>query len=118
MTTDRTFPHAKPRRWKSKIDEKEFKVVPWFQPIDNESRFDFQGLLKEIEPDLFTDDTLAEFKVYSGLMLHLGWQLYNDAGTWLCMQMGLEEHFDDIGEWHEEDGPSVPSFPLTEQGDL
>ena len=111
----RNFPFAKARRWKSKLNGKHFKVVPWFQPIDNESRLDFKGLFKEIEPTLFTDDFLANFNVYSGLVIHLGWQIYNDAGVWFCIQMGLQEHYEDLGDWKDEDGKSEPAFPLTKQ---
>ena len=54
----RNFPFAKARRWRNKnLGEGkgvpgEFKVLPWFQPIDNESRIDFKCLLKDLIPKI------------------------------------------------------------------
>ena len=58
---------------------------------------------------------LAEFDVYSGLMLHVGWQLHNECGMWFCIQKELKEQFDDLGDWDDKDGKEVPTFPLTEK---
>jgi hypothetical protein len=116
----RNFPFAKARRWRNKTiadgatKPKEFKVLPWFQPIDNESRIDFKCLLKDLMPEM-SDDMLAEFDVYSGLMLHVGWQIHNDAGMWLCLQKNLQDQFEDLGDWKDEDGKEEPPFPLTEK---
>jgi len=116
----RNFPFAKARRWRNKnLGEGkgvpgEFKVLPWFQPIDNESRIDFKCLLKDLMPEM-SEDMLAEFDVYSGLMLHVGWQLHNDAGMWFCIQKELKDQFDDLGDWDDKDGKEIPAFPLTEK---
>lgn len=111
---ERKFPFAKARRWRNKISGKEFKVLPWFQPVGEESRFDFKGLIRDLFPE-FTNDVLAEFNCYSGLVIHAGWQLHNDAGVWFCVQHGeVETHFDDLGDFKEEDGPVEKPFPLTE----
>lgn len=106
----RNYPYCRPRRWRSKQDStKQFKVVPWFQPIDNESKYDFKGLIKEIDPT-FTDDVLADFEVYSGLVVHMGWQLLNDHGIWFCLQKNLENQFEDLGAWYDNDGPRTVAF--------
>lgn len=116
----RNFPFARPRRWRNKTLGEgkgvpgEFKVLPWFQPIDNESRIDFKCLLKDLMPEL-SDDMMAEFEIYSGLMVHAGWQLHNDAGMWFCIQRELKDQFDDLGDWDDKDGKQIPAFPLTEK---
>lgn len=114
---EREFPYMKPRRWQNKKSKKYFKVVPWFQPIDNESRLDFKALFKDLVPE-FGDDVLAEMEIYSGLVMHCGYQLYNDGGMWFCVQHSGKDFFKDCGPWIEEKhGQAVPTFPISKKGD-
>jgi hypothetical protein len=112
--TTRMFPYTQAHRWKNKEAGTEFKVLPWFQPMAEYSRMDFRGLLKDLLPEM-SDDVLAEFNCYSGLVVHAGWQLHNDAGVWFCVQHGIEEHFEDLGVWKDEDGEAKISIPLTKE---
>lgn len=104
----RKFPFAKARRWRNKNGDglSHFKVLPWFQPIAEDSRLDFRGLIKDLLPEL-ADDMLAEFNCYSGLVVHVGWQILNDAGVWFCVQHGIEDQFEDLGEWVDGEGPDA-----------
>ncbi len=96
----RKFPLATPRRWKNKQSGKEHKVLPWFQPIDDASRFDFKGMMKEIAPEVFTNDILANCECYSGLVMQLGWMIENENRIWIgVMQMDMTETFEDVGAW-------------------
>ena len=99
----REFPYARPRRWKHKENGNEVKVIPWFVPVDNSSKFDFKGLMKEIEPGLFTDDVLGEFEVYSGLVMSFGWLMENAQNVWIGMPRNSREYFDDVGPWFKQE---------------
>lgn len=99
----RTFPLALPRRWRNKQngkDGKDLKVLPWFQPIDNESRFDFKGMLSELVPE-FKNDVMGSFEAYSGLVVQVGWLVENENRIWIGL-IGIEnrELFEDLGPWN------------------
>lgn len=110
----RNFPFAKPRRWQNRKTKKQFKVLPWFQPIDDSSRFDFKGLMLDIVPEL-KNDIIAMSEVYSGMVVLCGWQIHNDAGLWFCMEHGIEDQFEDLGYWVETEGEEHICFPLTKK---
>lgn len=111
--SERNFQLATPRHWKNKESGKSLKVVPWFLPIDNESRLDFKGLLKEVEPTLFTDDVMADVEIYSGLVMQVGWLCENENNVWLGLApVSMKEHFDDLGLWSEREitqGQTIPT---------
>lgn len=119
---EREFPFMKPRCWvhkdkKARAQKGYFKVLPWFQPLDNESRIDFKGLMKDLAPDLFTKDVMANVEFFSGLISFCGYQIYNDGGMWLCMEPHGKKFFKDLGEWDEAKyGKPVPVLPVTESG--
>ena len=101
--TARSFENCKPRKWKNKESGKLFKVLPWFQPMDNESRFDFKGMLKDVLPEL-GEDILQDFECYSGLLLQVGWMMENENRMWLgLMGMDMNQYFEDLGHWTDED---------------
>lgn len=112
--TLREYPYARARRWQNKRSKKYFKVIPWFQPIDNESRFDFRGMLLDIVPEL-ENDVMAMKEIYSGMVVNCGWQLLNDAGCWFTFEHGIEDQFADLGPWKDEEGINEPTFPLTKK---
>lgn len=92
------YPYAVPRRWKNKISGKEYKVVPWFVPMEKESRFDFVGLIKECFPEL-VNDQFSDFEVYKGLVLRAGWLIENEHNVYFALPMNIKDQFEDIGEW-------------------
>ncbi len=99
---DRKFVYAMPRKWKNKESGKILKVVPWFMPLDDESRFDFKGLIKECVPEL-GNDVLSDFECYSGLLMQAGWMMENSNGCWLgLVGINMKDHFEDMGEWPRE----------------
>lgn len=110
------FPLAKPRRWINRKTGKNFKVLPWFQPAEENSRFDFKGLMQDIFPE-YKNDIMGMSEMYSGLVIQCGWQLYNDAGVWFCIQRKsqVEKQFKDVGYWVETTGPEHVPFPLTKE---
>lgn len=109
----------RPRRWQQKLSKKYFKVLPWFQPFDNESRIDFKGLFKDIVPELKLDKAMGKQEIYSGLVMHAGYQLLNDGGMWMCVGHNLKKYFKDVGEWDEaQHGVQVPFLKaVTKEGE-
>jgi hypothetical protein len=93
----------KPRCWQNKKNQKYYKVVPWFQPFDTESEFDFVGLMREIDPTIFTDDLMGDFHVHKGLLLRMGWLIYTENQTWWGVPYSreLEAEFEDLGLWED-----------------
>lgn len=93
----------KPRCWQNKDNKKYYKVVPWFQPFDTESEFDFMGILKELDPRL-AGDLMEDFHVHKGLLLRMGWLIYTENQTWWGVPYSkeLETTFDDLGLWKDE----------------
>ena len=99
---ERKFIHAMPRKWKNKHSGKIFKALPWFVPLDDESRFDFKGLMKDLIPE-FKNDVLKDFECYSGLLMQAGWMLENENHCWLGLTgLDVKELFEDLGEWSNE----------------
>lgn len=96
---ERKFPFAMPRRWKNKENGKEVKVLPWFQPVEERSQFDFKGLMKELMPEIFEGDHMADFECYKGLVMFCGWQIENENNIWFCLPANVKDQFDDLGEW-------------------
>jgi hypothetical protein len=96
---ERKFPMAIPHKWRNKLKpETILKVVPWFQPLDNSSEFDFVGLFKECFPEM-ANDLMGVHEVYKGLVMQVGWQFKNTNDIWFCGPMELKEHFEDLGPW-------------------
>jgi hypothetical protein len=92
---ERKFPFARSRKWiNKKRPTTVLKVLPWFQPLDEKSEFDYAGLINDIFPE-FSDGA----EIYRGTVMQLGWQVLNEHGIWLCMPMSVKEHFKDVGEW-------------------
>lgn len=97
----RTYPFATPRCWRNKQNQLLYKVVPWFQPIDNDSRIDFVGLFDEIEPKMFRD-VMGKHEIYSGLVMQLGYLVESENRMWFGLIVDdPEEMFEDIGPWVE-----------------
>ena len=97
----RSYPFATPRCWKNKENSQLYKVVPWFQPIDNDSRIDFVGLFKEIEPNML-QDVMGDMEIYSGLVMQLGYLVESENRMWFGLIGGnWEEMFEDIEPWNE-----------------
>ena len=105
-----TYIYVKPRCWKNNISGKKFKVLPWFTPLEDRSQFDFAGLMKDIEPTLFTDDVLRDFEVYKGLVMRAGWIIENENGVWfgLVNNKEVENSFEDLGWWVDQNPPPTP----------
>ena len=104
-TFEKGFHHCQPRCWrnKDKTDGRFLKVVPWFGPLGDDSRFDFKGLMKDCFPELMKDDVMKDFEVYSGLVMQIGWMIENENRMWFGL-VGVEEMrvlFDDLGPWKE-----------------
>lgn len=98
-----TFPFIRPRAWKNKASGDLVKVVPWFMPFENESQYDLTGLMKEVAPEIFANDTMADFEVYKGLVMRMGWMLETSNGIWIGVVQNASEQFEDIGLWNEEE---------------
>lgn len=115
----REFPFMRPRRWKQKQSGKFFKVLPWFQPFDNETRIDFKGLFRDLVPELELDKAMGKMEIYSGLVMHAGYQILNDGGMWVCMGHSTKKFFKDVGEWDEEKhGQQIPFLKaVTKEGE-
>lgn len=90
------------RRWINKESGKEVKALPWFQPLADDSRMDMVGLMKEVAPELFTNDVMKDFEVYSGLVLRVGWLIRNEHDVWFGVAKGVEDQFEDLGFYGEE----------------
>ena|ERR1035437_1188596 len=115
----REFPYMRPRRWLQKKSKKYFKVLPWFQPLDNESRLDFKALFRDLVPELGFDKAMGKMEIYSGLVMHCGYQIYNDGGMWFCIEHHGKQFFKDCGLWDEEKhGKSIPMRPVTKDGEV
>jgi hypothetical protein len=93
------YDECSPQAWRNKETGKVIKFLPWLQPI-SDSRMDFQALLRDLDLG-FTDDMLADFKCYSGLVIHCGWQFENDNNIWISVHPSIEEHFEKLGRWSE-----------------
>jgi len=107
----REFANMRPRKWQNKTKPEIYaKVLPWFQPLDDNSRMDFKGLISELEPGL--KDHMKDFNAYSGLVLHIGWMVYTEQSVWWGMPLGVEEQFNDLGYWDPEvDGKGEMKLP-------
>jgi hypothetical protein len=100
---DRKFINARARLWKNKTTGKKFKVLPWFQPMEDRSEFDYKGMVKDCFPEL-EKDFLCEWDCYRGTVLHLGWMLENENGCWFgLMPISIRDQFEEIGYWSEEE---------------
>ena len=105
QTFDQGFPHAKPRCWRSKSQPEAglFKVLPWYQPIGDESRIDFKGIFKDLFPEM-TEDVMSGAHIYSGLVLQVGFMVEGSNGVWIGVgdPAFCKEQFEDLGAWDEE----------------
>ena len=100
-TGARSYPFATPRCWKNKENNQLYKVVPWFQPIDNDSRINFVGLFQEIEPTML-QDVMGDMEIYSGLVMQLGYLVESENRMWFGLIVDdPKEMFEDIGPWNE-----------------
>lgn len=79
-----------------------FKVIPWFQPMDDASRFDLKGMLKDLEPS-FSEDYLARFEVYSGLVVHIGYSLETAPNVYVSIPVTAINQFKHLGVWKKSD---------------
>lgn len=113
-TFGQAFPYAHPKRWKNKLNGKEVKALPWFQPIDTSSAFDFAGFMKELLPEIFEGDAMADLEVYKGLVMNVGWQIQNEHDVWFCFPKSVAEQFEDLGFWHEKGEPTIDPGPPKE----
>lgn len=86
-------------------------MLPWFQPLD-ESRIDFKAVLSELDPT-FKEDIMANFEVYSGLVMRVGWMIWtrpdenSEDGTWTCWGPEVESFFEPMGLWNKDMEKSV-----------
>ena len=96
------FDLTRVRKWKRKDNGKIMKVMPWYQPIAEESRLDFQGILRDVMPELDIGETLGSSHIYSGLLMQQGYMVENHNRVWFGLFMTKEQAakvFDDVGFW-------------------
>jgi hypothetical protein len=96
------FDLTRVRKWKRKDNGKIMKVMPWYQPIAEESRLDFQGILRDVMPELDIGETLGSSHIYSGLLMQQGYMVENHNRVWFGMFLTKEQAakvFDDCGFW-------------------
>src|ERR1019366_5247892 len=105
---DRRFPYSMPRKWRNKErPEKIIQVLPWFQPLEESSQFDFIGIFRDVFPEM-AGDLLENREIYRGLVLQAGWQIRNGNNVWVCAPMMIQDHFEDLGEWPKDE--EIPEF--------
>ena len=92
------------RKWQRKDNGKIMKVMPWYQPIAEDSRMDFNGLLKDLMPEV-GDLSAGLNHIYSGLMMQQGYMVENHNRVWVGLFLTKEQAakaFDDLGYWDNE----------------
>lgn len=102
--TKRNYIHLTPQCWKNKETGGLFKVIPWFAPVNDTSDFDFNFLLKDLDP-IFTEDNMKDFEIYSGLVMKLGYLVENMNKVWMGLAFSeaeVDQHFERMGLWDEE----------------
>jgi hypothetical protein len=101
------FETTKVKKWQNRDTKKILKVMPWYQPIADDSRMDFNGLLKDLMPEVDLGVAIGDAHIYSGLVMQNGYMIENHNRCWFGIFMSKEEAmkiYDDLGDWdHEKD---------------
>jgi hypothetical protein len=93
--------NATPMCWRNKLKPHiVVKAMPWFQPIEENTRVDFVGMLKDVMPE-FTDDVLGPLNIYKGFVMQAGWLFENEENVWFGLPMSVREQFEELGTWAE-----------------
>ena len=106
------------RKWRNRETGKILKVMPWYMPIAEDSRLNFEGLLKEVMPE-FAKDVLADSHIYSGLMMQQGYMVENHNRVWFGLFISKDDAakaFEDLGYWDSEKDEHDEMFQPDKEG--